>query len=262
MVAISFYCKERAQDCRQKSRLFDGCLHRHPRVPSITRHFGGRPVLIGAAGFSLVQQAIKCLHNFMRILDVSGSKAYMRSHRHPYGNNPMSQDDQEFAAMQTVYKALEPLPPDARQRVMAYINSRLEIAAEPAIAPVHSAADPDDAVQVASIERQQAGAKKYATFAELYDAAQPSSQGDKALVAGYWMQVCQADDSFDSQSVNTELKHLGHGVGNITQAIDGLKTQKPSLVLQLKKSGSSQQARKTYKVTVAGINAVEAMIRG
>jgi hypothetical protein len=38
--------------------------------------------------------------------------------------------------------------------------------------------------------------------------------------------------------------------------------QKPALVLQLKKAGKSRQARKTYKVTVAGVKAVEAMLRG
>jgi hypothetical protein len=58
------------------------------------------------------------------------------------------------------------------------------------------------------------------------------------------------------------LKNLGQGLANITNAIDGLRNQKPALVLQLKKSGKSQQARKTYKLTVAGIKAVEVMIDG
>jgi hypothetical protein len=36
----------------------------------------------------------------------------------------------------------------------------------------------------------------------------------------------------------------------------------PRLVLQLKKSGKSQQARKRYKLTTAGITEVERMIKG
>ena len=174
----------------------------------------------------------------------------------------MTASDQEFSAMQAVYTALEPLAPDARQRVMIYINSRLEIGALKPVAASAAAADPEEAAQVAAINVQQSGAQKYASFAELFDASQPSSQSDKALVAGYWMQVCQGNESFDSQSANTALKHLGHGLSNVTQAIDGLKSQKPALMLQLKKSGTTQQARKTYKVTVAGIKAVEAMIGG
>jgi hypothetical protein len=62
--------------------------------------------------------------------------------------------------------------------------------------------------------------------------------------------------------VNKELKNLGEGILNITSALDALKAQKPALALQLKKAGKSRQARKTYKVTVAGLKFVENMIRG
>lgn len=174
----------------------------------------------------------------------------------------MADTDDEFAAMQTVYTALQPLPPDARQRVMDYINSRLDISATAPIAPTSTRPDSEEASLVAEIQAKEADARKYGTFAELYDAAQPKSNGEKALVAGYWKQVCEGNDSFDGQSANTALKHLGYGLSNVTQAIDGLKAQKPALVLQLKKSGTSQQARKTYKVTVAGIKAVETMTSG
>ena len=112
------------------------------------------------------------------------------------------------------------------------------------------------------ITRKPYQAPKYETFAELFDAAQPSSNANMALVAGYWLQVCQGQTDFDGQSANTELKHLGRPIANITVAMNSLKSQKPTLVMQLRKSGKSQQARKTYKVTVAGIKAVEAMING
>jgi hypothetical protein len=49
-------------------------------------------------------------------------------------------------------------------------------------------------------------------------------------------------------------------VKHITSAFDTLKARKPAAVMQLKKSGSTRQARKTYKLTVAGKNAVELMI--
>ena len=120
----------------------------------------------------------------------------------------------------------------------------------------------DEDAEVQAIEKRQQDATKYNSFAELFDAAQPKSNGDCALVAGYWLQVCQGAESFDGQSANSALKNLGHGLTNVTNAVDTLKNQKPALALQLKKSGTSQQARKTYKITVAGIKAVEAMIRG
>jgi hypothetical protein len=169
--------------------------------------------------------------------------------------------DAEFAAIHTVYTALEALEDDARSRVLNYIISRLEIAAQ-----TPKAARPSDPVEAnsddAALKEEEAEAPKYGSFAELFDAAQPKSNADKALVAGYWLQVCQGTENFDGQSANKELKHLGEGLANITAAVESLKTQKPALALQLKKSGKSQQARKTYKVTVAGIKAVEAMING
>jgi hypothetical protein len=103
------------------------------------------------------------------------------------------------------------------------------------------------------LRQEQFQAPKYDSFAELFDAAQPSSKANMALVAGYWLQVCQGQGDFDGQSANTELKHLGQRIENITVAMNSLKGQKPSLVIQLRKSGKSQQARKIYKITPAGI---------
>ena len=56
------------------------------------------------------------------------------------------------------------------------------------------------------------------------------------------------------------MKDLGHGVGNITDALTALKEERPALILQLKKSGTSKQARKTYKLTQEGIRRVQGMM--
>jgi hypothetical protein len=39
-------------------------------------------------------------------------------------------------------------------------------------------------------------------------------------------------------------------------ALDTLKAQKPAPVLQLKKAGTTTQARKTYKVTTVGLKRI------
>lgn len=177
-------------------------------------------------------------------------------------SDSQSDADAEFSAMQTLYTALQPLDDDARSRVVAYIVARLEIALQGGAklsAPIPTSVEGGEE---AAIIQEEKGAPKYSTLAELSDAAQPKSNADKALVAGYWLQICQGADSFDAMSANRELKHLGEAIANITNAIDSLKGQKPALAIQLKKSGKSQQARKVYKITVAGIKAVEAMIDG
>ena len=100
----------------------------------------------------------------------------------------------------------------------------------------------------------------FADLAELHAATTPESDADRALVAGYWFQYCQGQADFGGQEINAALKNLGHPIGNITSAFNNLKARKPAPVMQLKKAGSTQQARKTYKLTVAGKSAVEAMV--
>lgn len=167
----------------------------------------------------------------------------------------MSDIDAELTAMQTAYATLNALGPEARSRVLNYLISRLEVT------PLNSKSKAlsDDSVKILDSE-VQGSTQSFGSLAELHDAAGPKSNAEKALVAGYWLQVCEGNETFDSQSANTALKHLGDGVANITAAIDSLKNQKPALALQLRKSGKTQQARKVYKITVAGVKAVENMM--
>jgi len=170
--------------------------------------------------------------------------------------------DAEFSAMHILYGALEPLDDEARSRVVNYVIARLDIGVQRVIkaqSPLSNATEGE--ADDPSLKEEQSAAPKFGSLAELYDAAgNPHGNGEKALVAGYWLQVCGGNENFDSQSINKELKNLGEGVANITAALEYLKNQKPALAIQLKKSGTSQQARKIFKVTVAGIKAVEAMI--
>jgi uncharacterized protein CbrC (UPF0167 family) len=119
----------------------------------------------------------------------------------------------------------------------------------------------EEALEIAADAAAQV-APKFSTFAELFSKASPSSNGEKALVTGYWLQVCGGADSFTAAAANKELMNLGHKVANITDAIDSMKNLKPQLILQLKKSGTSRQARKVYKVSHEGVTRVEAMISG
>lgn len=172
----------------------------------------------------------------------------------------------EFSAIKAVHDALEPLEEEARARVLTYITSLLGIAVKVAgsrgAVGVGDDALADEEAEEAAADEATKGAPTFATFAELYAAASPKSNGEKALVVGYWLQVCQGAESFTAAAANKELTHLGHKVANITDAIDAMKNQKPMLILQLKKSGNSRQARKLYKVSHEGVKRVEGMIGG
>ncbi|WP_153134699.1 hypothetical protein [Paraburkholderia agricolaris] len=171
----------------------------------------------------------------------------------------------EFSAIRTVHDALEPLDEEARTRVLTYITSLLGIDAKVtnrSSAALVDAEPADEAAAEKAADEAAKDAPTFSTFAELYAAAGPKNNGERALVVGYWLQVCQGAENFTAASANKELTHLGHKVANITDAIDSMKNQKPMLILQLKKSGNSRQARKLYKVSHEGVKRVEGMIGG
>jgi hypothetical protein len=157
----------------------------------------------------------------------------------------MSTLDQELSAMQSIATALGGLEEEQRVRVLAWVRAKFE----------------PNRILTQNVETPQTTSKEtHSSFAELFDAARPKLEKDKALVAAYWAQVITGQDSFTSQSINSDLKNLGHGVANITDALSGLIAEKPSLILQLRKSGTSRQARKTYKISESGKKKVDLWI--
>jgi hypothetical protein len=103
---------------------------------------------------------------------------------------------------------------------------------------------------------------RWARVADIYAVANPSSDGEKVLVVGYWFHTARGDGELDSQAINTELKNLGYPITNVTRAVTSLAKSVPRLVVQTKKSGSTKQARKKFKLTVEGIKRVEHMLGG
>lgn len=175
----------------------------------------------------------------------------------------MSSADNEFKAMQAVHDALAPLDHEARNRILNYIISLLEI-------DTRGVGKREDTTQSGNVSYDNRNSEEsiegqntdYTSFAELYAAASPKTNGEKALVAGYWLQICEESDSFTGSGANKELTNLGHKLSNVTDAINSMKKRKPMLILQVKKSGSSKQARKTYKVSDEGVKRVKEMISG
>ena len=157
----------------------------------------------------------------------------------------------ELAAMQAVADAIEKLDGPAAERVLRWAREAHGLTGKPKT--------PEGRPDEGAPENGGPPAR-YETFAELYGAASPDTDVDRALVAGYWRQYFEGESDFGAQEINTALKNLGYGVPNITSALDALKNKKPALVVQLKKAGTTQQARKIFKLTASGKQAVEAML--
>jgi hypothetical protein len=167
--------------------------------------------------------------------------------------------DPELAAMSAVLAALNSLDNDARSRVINWVVGKLDVTtttrtkARSSGAGESAKGDDDEAMQ---------GETEYSDFPTLCTSASPGTDAQKALVAGYWFQVCQGQENFGSQDCNNQLKHFGIAVGNITRAFESLKNSTPRLVMQVQKSGKTKQARKKYKLTHQGIEEVKRMLHG
>lgn len=179
-------------------------------------------------------------------------------------DSPTADPSKEFDAIRTIHATLAELAPEARSRVIAYLANVLRIDSGGALrsstreASTARGGQAHDQPPVRS--NAAAASTDFATFADFCNAASPGSGIDRVLVAGYWLQVVGQQDGFSSQDANKELKHLGHQSTNITRDLDHLQAGSPKLVIQVKKSGNTKQARKLYKLTHAGIIKVKEML--
>ncbi len=177
-------------------------------------------------------------------------------------------EDPEIEAMSSVASALSSLDEDARRRVLRWAAERYGAASavpRPDSKTSGERAGTDeilaDGSEVAD-EEIVAEAPEFEHFAELFAAAQPKTNEDKALVAAYWVQAVKGQDQWQSRALNSELKNLGHPIANITDALSSNMRKKPQRIFQLRKSGSSRQSNKTYKVTHEGLIYVQGMVSG
>lgn len=168
----------------------------------------------------------------------------------------------ELKAMAALEQAMKELPEDAQQRVLRWASERFGFTqSAPARrgSPGNAGKENDGEEDQPEVRRAPRSA---ATLAEFYDQAAPSTDAAKVLVVSHWYQFEQGAAEIEARQVNTELKHLGHGVGNVTRAFDKLKSQKPALMVQTRKDGTTKQAQKKFKVTAEGKKAVDRMLAG
>lgn len=164
----------------------------------------------------------------------------------------------ELAAMVQVEQALQDLSEEERGRVLAWAGSRFGLFISPSKNPLQKNTDTTGGDH--SNDEAPPLSSDVGSLAEFYDLTAPTSDGEKALVVGYWFQVKEGATELEAQKINSELKHLGHGIGNVTRALDWLKAQKPALMIQKRKEGTTKQARKKFVVTNEGKKFVEKMI--
>ncbi|MBY0511409.1 MAG: hypothetical protein K2P94_14810 [Rhodospirillaceae bacterium] len=159
----------------------------------------------------------------------------------------------DLKALETILNTLEPLAQDERERVLRWAMEKLGIHSMNVGRPGGGAQISTTMID-AAFEKHPDG---FQTAGDFLAAASPTTEADRVLcVAVYLQDFSETPDTItlSGKQINDVLKNLGHGVKNITDSINTLKTRKPQHMIQTKKSGRSKQAWKEYRVTRAGID--------
>lgn len=168
----------------------------------------------------------------------------------------MEAEDPEIMAMSKIGAALSELKEaDAVTRVLRWAVEKYRTKSAQALSNAPSSAFNG----IANSTEEVSAFRQFSDFPALFSAASPTTDPERALVTGYWFQVVKGQDELHGQQLNDELKNMGHRIGNVTDALSSLITRRPALVIQTRKSGTSRQARKKYRLTTEGIRAVEQM---
>ncbi len=158
----------------------------------------------------------------------------------------------ELEVMGQVFSSLSGLPDDeSRARVLRWVHDKLSIKSLPS---------PSNPTPVGTAAAENGAAAGFDSFPDMYHAFDPKSEKDKALIGAYWLRE-SGTAQFASMEVNRMLKDLGHGIANVTDALSSAMSEKPALIMQIKKSGTSRQARKQYKLTESGVRFVVARLQ-
>lgn len=160
----------------------------------------------------------------------------------------MAQDD-ELEVMGAVYNEFMRVDDEAKQRVLDWIAGKFSlISSKNAITGTKPLAG--ETITIESFD----------SVADAFTTASPEIDRDKALIVAAFLQRKMGKGEITGYEINQELRQLGHGLRNVTDAMSQMMEKKPKLMIQVKKEGKSKQARKKYKVTSEGFKAVQEML--
>lgn len=87
-------------------------------------------------------------------------------------------------------------------------------------------------------------------------------ESEIVLFAATYLQLKEKKSPLLSSQINTILRPLGKAVANATRELDKNIDCKPQLIIQLRKTASTKQAKREIKVTSAGEEYIEDLLKG
>lgn len=163
--------------------------------------------------------------------------------------------DPEIQAMAKTAQALSSLDEPSQHRVIAWLSEKYGVANRLVKVRDETPAKSDKDEPVSPSQ------KEFTEFAEMFNVFNPGSDAEKLLVGAYWLQVIEGSDSWYSVGINKLIKPTGHGIGKISRVLSTELKQKPAKIIQIKRTGSNQQAKKACKLTSEGIKFVESRLK-
>ena len=174
--------------------------------------------------------------------------------------------DPELAVMARSYDIIKDLGLEERKRVIQWLTSKLGIevnANSQQILPfsigypvgqANGAQATTSTSTTENILSETASTDLSAYSVQgLFDRIKMKTDVARVLLVASYLQDKDPATELGSRPINKELKKIGHGIKNITQAINSLLKKDPELLVMTRKTTSSQQGKKKYQVTDLGM---------
>lgn len=179
--------------------------------------------------------------------------------------------DPELAVMARSYDIIKDLGIEERKRVIQWLTSKLGIEAntlaQPMVPfPINYPTGSASSNQMDNGSTASTGTNTGITLSEntatdlsafsvqgLFDRIKMKTDVARVLLVAAYLQDKDPSTELGSRPINKELKKIGHGIKNITQAINSLLKKDPELLVMTRKTTNSQQGKKKYQVTDLGM---------
>lgn len=163
-------------------------------------------------------------------------------------------EDPELKAMESVFETMKNLSDDSKLRIVKWLTDKFQLDLK-----LPNRKGSTDESKVSSYQKNNI--ESFGSIEDLFSHVDPKDTSDKVLVVASFLQVNHQKPDLTGIEINRALRDLGHGVKNITNAIQSLIDRKPKLMIQTRKTGTTKQAKKKYKVTSEGLKRVREMLQ-
>lgn len=169
----------------------------------------------------------------------------------------------ELVVMQKIADAVAGLTPAEKKRVAAWLHEYASDESWKTSAAPAANFDADDVwesfepSESAAEEPTAAGIDAYLDFGDLFNDVAPKTGAQKAVVAGYWLEKKNGQESWKASEVNKLLKSIDVKVSSISIVLSNAVKSSKTMITELERLGDSERSRKTFCLNEDGIAYVE-----